>query len=29
LEKREPNFPGKVSKDLPDFYPWWEEKEFK
>lgn len=29
LEKREPNFPGKVSKDLPEFYPWWEEKEFK
>ena len=29
LEKREPNFPGKVSKDLPEFYPWWEDKEFK
>ena len=29
LEKREPNFPGKVSKDLPEFYPWWDDKEFK
>lgn len=25
LEKRKPNFPGRVSKDLPDFFPWWEE----
>ena len=29
LEKREPNFPGRVSKDLPEFYPWWDDKEFK
>tara|TARA_B100001029_G_scaffold97511_1_gene80129 strand:- start:937 stop:1836 length:900 start_codon:yes stop_codon:yes gene_type:complete len=29
LEKRAPDFPSKVSKDMPDFYPWWEEKEFK
>ncbi len=29
LEKRPPEFPNKVSKDMPDFYPWWEEKEFK
>ena len=29
LEKRDPNFPGKVSKDLPEFYPWWTEKDFK
>ena len=28
LEKRPPSFPGKVSKDMPSFYPWWEEKEF-
>jgi enoyl-CoA hydratase/carnithine racemase len=28
LEKRKPNFPGKVSKDLPEFFPWWEEPEF-
>jgi len=25
LEKRLPHFPLKVSKDLPDFYPWWKE----
>ncbi len=29
LEKRPPQFPSKVSKDMPDFYPWWDEKEFK
>ena len=29
LEKRSPNFPSKVSKDMPKFYPWWEPKEFK
>lgn len=23
LEKRPANFPGKVSKDMPDFFPWW------
>ncbi|HAE27026.1 MULTISPECIES: enoyl-CoA hydratase-related protein [Hyphomonas] len=23
LEKRAPNFPGKVSADMPDGYPWW------
>lgn len=28
LEKRAPDFPGKVSSDLPDFFPWWEEPEF-
>lgn len=28
LEKRPADFPGKVSKDLPDFYPWWQEREF-
>ncbi len=25
LEKREPNYSGKVSCDMPDFYPWWDE----
>ncbi|MBB3860945.1 enoyl-CoA hydratase/carnithine racemase [Novosphingobium hassiacum] len=25
LEKRPAVFPDRVSKDLPDFYPWWEE----
>ena len=24
LEKRKPQFPGKVSKDMPARYPWWE-----
>src|SRR5215217_6724930 len=24
LEKRKPNFPGKVSTDMPKPYPWWE-----
>ena len=29
LEKRPPVFPGKVSVDMPDFYPWWEEPEYR
>ncbi len=29
LEKRPPVFPGKVSADMPDFYPWWEEPAYK
>lgn len=29
LEKREPDFTMKPSSDMPDFYPWWEEREFK
>ena len=29
LEKRSPKFPSKVSKDMPEFYPWWEERKFK
>ncbi len=29
LEKRPPNYPGKVSQDMPDFYPWWEEPGFE
>lgn len=24
LEKRKPQFPGRVSKDMPKLYPWWE-----
>ena len=28
LEKRPPNFAGRVSQDLPDYFPWWEEPEF-
>lgn len=26
LEKRPPQYPDKVSEDMPDFYPWWEER---
>jgi enoyl-CoA hydratase/carnithine racemase len=29
LEKRPPKFPMKLSKDMPPFYPWWKEQEFK
>ena len=29
LEKRPPRFPGKVSADMPDFYPWWKERRFE
>lgn len=29
LEKRKAVYPDKVSSDMPDFYPWWEEPEFK
>jgi enoyl-CoA hydratase/carnithine racemase len=29
LEKRRPSFPMKLSRDLPDFYPWWPEVPFK
>ena len=29
LEKRPPEFTGKVSEDMPDFYPWWQEPEYK
>jgi enoyl-CoA hydratase/carnithine racemase len=28
LEKRPPRFPGRVSADLPDFFPWWTEPKF-
>ena len=29
LEKRPANFPGKVSTDMPEFFPWWEQREFE
>ena len=29
LEKRAPQFTMKVSRDLPDFYPWWPERRFE
>lgn len=29
LEKRSPDFTGRVSDQMPDFYPWWLERQFK
>ncbi len=29
LEKRAPEYPGKVSTDMPDFYPWWEDRPYE
>ena len=29
LEKRSPAYPDKVSTDLPDTFPWWEEPVYK
>lgn len=29
LEKRSPSYPDKVSTDLPDTFPWWEEPVYK
>lgn len=29
LEKRAPIYPDKVSTDLPDFFPWWDEPVYK
>lgn len=29
LEKRPPEFPGKVSTDMPEFFPWWAEPKFE
>lgn len=29
LEKRAPQYPGTVSEDMPDFYPWWDERPYK
>jgi enoyl-CoA hydratase/carnithine racemase len=28
LEKRAPNYPDKVSRNLPEFLPWWDERPF-
>ena len=28
LEKRPASFPGRVSQDMPSFFPWWKEPEF-
>ncbi|MDB5970155.1 MAG: Enoyl-CoA hydratase/isomerase [Hydrocarboniphaga sp.] len=29
LEKRPAQFPDKVSEDMPDFFPWWEEVQYR
>ena len=29
LEKRAPKFPGKVTKDMPGFFPWWNNPTFE
>ena len=29
LEKRPAEFSGKVSTDMPEFFPWWEQRKFK
>ena len=29
LEKRQPDYPDTVSSDMPDFYPWWDEPEYR
>jgi enoyl-CoA hydratase/carnithine racemase len=29
LEKRPANFKNKVSSDMPDFFPWWNEREYE
>ena len=29
LEKRAPAYPGRVSADMPDFYPWWDERPYE
>ena len=29
LEKRSPRYPDTVSRDMPDFYPWWSREEYR
>ena len=29
LDKREPAFPDTVGQNMPDFYPWWDEPEYR
>jgi enoyl-CoA hydratase/carnithine racemase len=29
LEKRRASYPGKVSADMPDFYPWWDARPYE
>lgn len=28
LEKRQPNYPNKVSSDMPSYFPWWTKREY-
>lgn len=28
LEKRQPTYPNKVSTDMPDYFPWWDEQKY-
>ena len=28
LEKRPAKFPDKVSKDMPSYFPWWQERKY-
>lgn len=28
LEKREPSYPDKISMNMPDFYPWWDDVDY-
>jgi hypothetical protein len=29
LEKRPAQFTDKVSSDMPDFFPWWDERKYE
>jgi len=29
MEKRAPDFRNKVSSDMPDYFPWWDEREYR
>ena len=29
LDKRAPVYPNKVSSDMPEFFPWWDEPKFE
>jgi hypothetical protein len=29
LEKRPANFKNKISSDMPDYFPWWDEREYE
>jgi len=29
LEKRPANFKNRISTDMPDYFPWWDEREYE